>query len=1363
MSIDNSITALCPHCSEHYELDSSAIGQIATCNNCENDFKIEVASIDDIPISLSSKKNDFSDIDNQAVTLSFKKPKKKISAKVTKASQQSPVQEKKQVKRTEKKKSKAPLFLVPAALAAIAAGAYFTLVKPNSANADSSLPTVEMSSEEKDYAEKAIIVPQEELPPAFSQPFINGQPDYPNIARPNNFGVIELVAGIGKAEGGLKHHKWTHFSDWNSPKHAALWEVEIPKAGEYEIRYNGALAEKNPENRIEVSVAGQTVSSKVVSTGDWRKYRQHSVGTINFDKAGKFTLKVKGNPIKPGTHLMDLKAVSLHPTNTPRSFDFIENKWDNEVPHMYRADFGFNVGSRPYDKKMERKGYAIFTTKNLQSNLKELKNFVAHKEALGFKVHVVTEDQFGGGRGPTAVKNIREWLKNNTEKLDLLYVLMLGDSDPRDGTIPTAMVQGRGVVCLTPGQNPEDVLPGTPSDVPFGDFDQSEDSKFKWDVLVGRIPYFGEKSHDGKMVDVDAILRKTIDYENEKNINYRYSFGLDGTSWMLNSDLMETAGINYISRDVTQGSYIQPMDFVHNNTHFLANNVVGYQRTGGHANANFIEGGLSRGSIRDQLTNRPQTVKEYGGCSCATPEFECHLAYVHLRYQAVAVLGATRSISTLGGHSLPFMARFKFDILNWGSSVGYAQWRSICNDAQTRRNYHGGNVMLMLLGDPSVRPFPHGLKTSYQAKVRPVHNRSFQVNNAEEFKGKTFEFDIESNTPRNLYWSAKSQADWITLSKHAGKISKDGERFTFKATVNDNVKKLEDGDHLAEIKIMANGHEQSRKILLKVESPQLETYHTLDDFKGKQTFSILDSSENYPIISLPRGKNVNPENHTKGLQGKAINPAKLGTELPLSQNIKVFDSATLSFWIKWQDEPKSTAILTQGRREKEALLDYDAKSKKLKVNLRMEGFAGTVSWIDFYNLNTVIEAPFQAKENEWYELSLAFDRQKHTISIFANGKLLKEESTDPRLAFDLRTQISPKLDALVDNLSVSNYPLNAKEALAIYEQGHDAKLLNPKSGSFIDHQNVNLQFLTGGTKVKDYQVRVADSKEALDSAKAISSKVGKVSLAKLDPLKEYFCRIDRVMNDSSVVKGEVQTFGTSQNLLRPNTLHNLDDWKTPQGKKAATTINNHFVFYGPTAESIQTTKTKVVPNRLYTFEVTALPQDFNRTIKGQIFVSANGKETLVAEKVFDGRSGPRQVHYYGEKAHEGQNIAVKLVRHEIDITVTNVKLIASNAPRPNMAPEIDSSVIAKVYKYNVKNNTPVYDLFKNIKDPDGDKYTIVKLEGPNWVDIRGEGSLFTPFGPPKNAVGEHEMKFKVTDSNNNSTTFSLKIKVDPAK
>ena len=136
----------------------------------------------------------------------------------------------------------------------------------------------------------------------------------------------------------------------------------------------------------------------------------------------------------------------------------------------------------------------------------------------GFTVEVVTEDVWGGGTGDTAAENIRDWLSNNYENKNIEYVLLIGNPDPNSGDVPMKM--------LWPRSDAEKYR-NSPSDYYYadltGNWDLDNDGLYgereddfgtggvdrNWDVLVGRIPYYGN------MNDLDAILAKIIAYENE--------------------------------------------------------------------------------------------------------------------------------------------------------------------------------------------------------------------------------------------------------------------------------------------------------------------------------------------------------------------------------------------------------------------------------------------------------------------------------------------------------------------------------------------------------------------------------------------------------------------------------------------------------------------------------------------------------------------------------------------------------------------------------------------------------------------------------------------------------------------------------
>lgn len=163
-------------------------------------------------------------------------------------------------------------------------------------------------------------------------------------------------------------------------------------------------------------------------------------------------------------------------------------------------------------------GYTIITTSAIEANSTRLADFVTHKQSLGYDVQVITEGDFGGGTGDTAAENIRSWLQGHYLSDNVGYVLLIGNPDPNIGDVPMKM--------LWPRQE-EEFDRESPSDYYYadltGNWDLDADGYYGeweddfgvggvdrfWEVLVGRIPYYGSMS------ELDAILEKTIYYETQ--------------------------------------------------------------------------------------------------------------------------------------------------------------------------------------------------------------------------------------------------------------------------------------------------------------------------------------------------------------------------------------------------------------------------------------------------------------------------------------------------------------------------------------------------------------------------------------------------------------------------------------------------------------------------------------------------------------------------------------------------------------------------------------------------------------------------------------------------------------------------------
>jgi len=162
-----------------------------------------------------------------------------------------------------------------------------------------------------------------------------------------------------------------------------------------------------------------------------------------------------------------------------------------------------------------RPGYVIITTSAIQSASARLADFVAHKTLCGFNAWIVTEADFGGGVGNVAAENIRAWLQQHYVTDRIQYVLLIGNPHPSDGDVPMKMLWPR----FNQAEDRE-----APSDYYYadltGNWDRDGDGYYGewsgdfgsggvdryWEVLVGRIPYYGS------IDDLDWILAKLIRY-----------------------------------------------------------------------------------------------------------------------------------------------------------------------------------------------------------------------------------------------------------------------------------------------------------------------------------------------------------------------------------------------------------------------------------------------------------------------------------------------------------------------------------------------------------------------------------------------------------------------------------------------------------------------------------------------------------------------------------------------------------------------------------------------------------------------------------------------------------------------------------
>jgi hypothetical protein len=169
-------------------------------------------------------------------------------------------------------------------------------------------------------------------------------------------------------------------------------------------------------------------------------------------------------------------------------------------------------------------GYAIIIPDALRKASSKLDAFIAHKQALGFKVFVSSDAELAQvqiGKDDGDPQRIRGWLQQRYKALNLAYALLIGN--------PTSSSPGAPMMLAHTVENHSSINEITPTDHYYaeltGTWDKDGDGKvaeypqdggeggmdFEPELLVGRVPVY-----DDNVAVLDDILAKTIRYEQAK-------------------------------------------------------------------------------------------------------------------------------------------------------------------------------------------------------------------------------------------------------------------------------------------------------------------------------------------------------------------------------------------------------------------------------------------------------------------------------------------------------------------------------------------------------------------------------------------------------------------------------------------------------------------------------------------------------------------------------------------------------------------------------------------------------------------------------------------------------------------------------
>jgi len=117
----------------------------------------------------------------------------------------------------------------------------------------------------------------------------------------NNEGAEQASLREGRRGGASYISRWTDEQAW------VEWSFKIERPGTYEML--AELSIDGEKSRFNVGLPGQQKSVEILSTGGAREYVKKSLGTINIDKAGEYSLQIR--PEKDHWQPINLRQVEL--------------------------------------------------------------------------------------------------------------------------------------------------------------------------------------------------------------------------------------------------------------------------------------------------------------------------------------------------------------------------------------------------------------------------------------------------------------------------------------------------------------------------------------------------------------------------------------------------------------------------------------------------------------------------------------------------------------------------------------------------------------------------------------------------------------------------------------------------------------------------------------------------------------------------------------------------------------------------------------------------------------------------------------------------------------------------------------------
>lgn len=127
--------------------------------------------------------------------------------------------------------------------------------------------------------------------------------------------AIDLDAKHSRVEGVMLRYepnpKKLCLGFWGNPKDSPVWDFTLATPGRYEVILTQGCGRGAGGSNAEVHLAGEKLPFTVVDTGGYQNWKDLTLGTVEFKKAGPQSLRVK--VLKKARGIMDIRRIVLKP------------------------------------------------------------------------------------------------------------------------------------------------------------------------------------------------------------------------------------------------------------------------------------------------------------------------------------------------------------------------------------------------------------------------------------------------------------------------------------------------------------------------------------------------------------------------------------------------------------------------------------------------------------------------------------------------------------------------------------------------------------------------------------------------------------------------------------------------------------------------------------------------------------------------------------------------------------------------------------------------------------------------------------------------------------------------------------------